>query len=99
MGSLHPSRNKSILQKASPISPKLGSSNSLSSRKTCRMQQSPITLGQWNSTQNSSAGLTEANTYPLHTINITTTLGIFDKPLIGQIYIDIWIDKNMFYKN
>ena len=35
----------------------------------------------------------EANIYLLHTINITRTPGIFDKPLIGQINIDNWIDK------
>ena len=40
-----------------------------------------------------------ANIYSLHTINITRRPGIFDKPLIGQIYIDNWIDKEMFYKN
>ena len=95
-GSSHPSSNKSILQKSSPISSKLCSSNSLSWRKTCRMHQIPITLGQWNSTQNSFAGLTEANTYPLHTINITRTPGIFDKQLIGKIYIDNWIDKRLW---
>ena len=36
----------------------------------------------------------EANTYSLHTINITITPGIFDKPLIGQIYINKLIDKS-----
>ena len=41
----------------------------------------------------------EANIYSLHTINITRIVGIFNKPLIGQIYIDNWIDKKMFYKN
>ena len=41
----------------------------------------------------------EANIYSLHTINITRTPGIFDKPLIRQIYIDNRIDKKMFYKN
>jgi len=41
----------------------------------------------------------EANIYSLHTINITRTPEIFDRPLIGQIYIDNWIDKKMFYKN
>ena len=41
----------------------------------------------------------EANIYSLHTINIARTSGIFDKPLIGKIYIDNWIDKKMFYKN
>ena len=35
----------------------------------------------------------EENIYSLHTINITITPGIFDKPLIGKIYIDNWIDK------
>ena len=30
----------------------------------------------------------EADIFSLHTINITRTPGIFDKPLIGQIYID-----------
>ena len=43
--------------------------------------------------------LNEANIYSLHTINITRTPGIFDKPLIGQICIDNRIDKKMFYKN
>ena len=32
-------------------------------------------------------------------IYITKTPRIFDKPLIGQIYIDNWIDKKMVYKN
>ena len=41
----------------------------------------------------------EVNIYSLHTINITRTPRIFNKPLIGQIYIDNWIDKIMFYKN
>ena len=41
----------------------------------------------------------KAYIYSLHTINITKTPGIFDKPLAGQIYIDNWIDKKMFYKN
>ena len=36
----------------------------------------------------------EANIYSLHTINITRTPGIFDRPLVGQIYIDNWIDKS-----
>ena len=43
--------------------------------------------------------IVEANIYSLHTINISRTPGIFDKPLIGQIYVDNWIDKKMFYKN
>ena len=37
----------------------------------------------------------EVNIYSLHTNNITRTPGIFDKALIGQIYIDNWIDKKM----
>ena len=37
----------------------------------------------------------EANMYSLHTINITKTPVIFDTPLIGQIYIDNWIDKKI----
>ena len=37
----------------------------------------------------------EANIYSLHINKITRTHGIFDKPLIGQIYIDNWIDKKM----
>ena len=41
----------------------------------------------------------EANIYSLHIINITRTPGIFDKPSIGQIYIDNWIYKKIFYKN
>lgn len=57
--SVHPSSSKSILQKSAPVSPKLGSSSSLSSRKTCRMQQNSIPLGQWSSAQNSSAGLAQ----------------------------------------
>lgn len=57
--SVHPSSSKSMLQKSAPVSPKLSSSSSLSSRKTCRMQQSSITLGQWSSAQNSSAGLAQ----------------------------------------
>ena len=39
--------------------------------------------------------MSEANIYSLHTINISRTPGIFDKPLIEQIYIENWIDKNM----
>ena len=42
-----------------------------------------------------SKRLVEVNIYSLHTNNITKTPGIFDKPLIGQIYIDNWIDKKM----
>lgn len=57
--SVHPSSSKSILQKSAPISPKLGSSSSLTSRRTCRMQQNSVTLGQWSSAQNSSAGLAQ----------------------------------------
>ena len=34
-----------------------------------------------------------------HKLALIPTLGIFDKPLIGQIYIYNWIDKRMFYKN
>ena len=58
-GSLNPSSSKSILQNSSPISPKLGSSNSLNSKKTCPGKQSPITLGKWNSTQISFAGFAQ----------------------------------------
>ena len=35
----------------------------------------------------------EANIYSLHTINITRTPRIFDKPLIRQICIDNLVDK------
>ena len=37
----------------------------------------------------------EVNIYSLHTNNITKIPGKFDKPLIGQICIDNWIDKKM----
>lgn len=57
--SVHPSSSKSMLQKSAAVTPKLSSSSALSSRKTCRMQQSSITLGQWSSAQNSSAGLAQ----------------------------------------
>ena len=36
----------------------------------------------------------EANMYLVHTINITRTHGIFDKPLIWQIYIDNLLDNS-----
>ena len=36
----------------------------------------------------------EANIYSLHAINITRTPGIFDKPLIEQIWINKLIDKS-----